>query len=91
MDCEKKHNCLKGIHPSQIPGKCYSCGLAMLKQVPINIIFDGPPGKDSPRFVEVELDNGESIKIGEWIQQGNYWALRITELPTNKENHENTT
>ena len=47
----------------------------------INIIFDGPPGHDSPRFVEVETDDGKSISIGEWIQDGNYWKLRIAELP----------
>lgn len=50
----------------------------------INIIFDGPPSHESGRFVEVELDSGESIKIGEWRQKGNFWALRITELPTKK-------
>jgi len=49
---------------------------------PINIIFDGPPGHDAPCFVEVETDDGKSIKIGEWIQKGNYWALRITAMPT---------
>ena len=48
---------------------------------PINILFDGPPGKDAGRFVEVETDDGKSINAGEWIQKGNYWALRITELP----------
>ena len=48
---------------------------------PINIIFDGPPGHDAPRFVEVETDDGKSINIGEWIKKGNYWALRITALP----------
>ena len=47
----------------------------------INIIFDGPPGHDSGRFVEVETDDGKSINAGEWIQDGNYWKLRITELP----------
>jgi len=47
----------------------------------INIIFDGPPGHDAGRFVEVETDEGKSIKVGEWIQKGNYWALRIDKLP----------
>lgn len=48
----------------------------------INIIFDGPPSHESGRFVEVETDDGKSIKIGEWIQKRvGYWALRITELP----------
>ena len=52
---------------------------------PINIIFDGPPSHDSGRFVEVETDDGKSIKIGKWMRKGNYWALWITELP--KDNH----
>lgn len=52
-----------------------------MDNLPINIIFDGPPGHKSGRFVEVELDNGESINAGEWIQKGKFWALRITELP----------
>jgi len=48
----------------------------------INIIFDGPPGPESGRFVEVETDNGKSIDIGEWIKRPDgLWALRITQLP----------
>ena len=48
----------------------------------INIIFDGPPGPESGRFVEVEDDDGKSITIGEWIERDDgYWVLRITELP----------
>ena len=49
---------------------------------PINIIFDGPPGPESGRFVEVETDDGKSINAGEWIERKDgLWALRITELP----------
>lgn len=52
---------------------------------PINIIFTGPPGPEMPQFVEVETDDGKSIKAGEWIERGDgLWALRITELPTVK-------
>ncbi len=48
----------------------------------INIIFDGPPGPTAGRFVEVETDDGTSLKVGEWIERKDgYWALRITELP----------
>lgn len=48
----------------------------------INIIFDGPPEHKPGRFVEVENDLGESIKVGEWIERPDgFWALRITELP----------
>ena len=48
----------------------------------INIIFDGPPGPHAGRFVEVETDAGKSICAGVWIPLGgNFWKLRITELP----------
>ena len=46
----------------------------------INIIFDGRPGPAGPgNFVEVENDDGESIKVGEWIDDGesNTVKLRI--------------
>jgi len=51
---------------------------------PINIviIFDGPPGPKSGRFVKVETDDGKSINAGQWIErEDGYWALRITGLP----------
>jgi len=44
----------------------------------INIIFDGPPADQSGRFVEVENDEGQGIRVGEWIdKKDGYWALRI--------------
>jgi len=52
------------------------------KEIPINIIFDGPPSHEAGRFVEVETDDGKGINAGEWVKRGDgYWALRITELP----------
>jgi hypothetical protein len=49
---------------------------------PINIIFGGAPGPVAGRFVEVETDEGRSIKVGEWVERSDgLWALRITELP----------
>lgn len=47
----------------------------------INIIFDGPPGHESGRFVEVENDQGASISVGKWGESDGLWALRITSLP----------
>jgi hypothetical protein len=48
----------------------------------INIIFDGPPGADAGRFVDVETDDGKSINAGEWREcPDGLWALRITQLP----------
>ena len=44
----------------------------------VNIIFDGPPGPTAGRFVEVEDDAGNSLRIGEWIERPDgLWSLRI--------------
>ena len=45
----------------------------------IDIVFDGPPGPEAGRFVEVEDAAGKSIRIGEWIEQPDTktWVLRI--------------
>jgi len=44
----------------------------------IDIVFDGPPGPEAGRFVEIENQDGESIKFGEWVERDDgYWALRI--------------
>ena len=44
----------------------------------INILFDGPPDHTSGRFVEVEDDEGKSIRVGEWSERSDgLWALRI--------------
>ena len=43
----------------------------------IDIVFDGPPGPEGDRFVEVEESRGRSINFGEWVQRPDgYWALR---------------
>ena len=39
------------------------------------IVFDGPPGPESGRFVEAETDTGRSVAVGEWRQRGEYWLL----------------
>jgi hypothetical protein len=36
----------------------------------INIVFDGPPGPDGGRFIEVETDDGRSLSAGEWLDYG---------------------
>lgn len=42
------------------------------------IRFDGPPGPEAGRFVEVENENGESINVGEWKEQNDgTWILEI--------------
>lgn len=44
----------------------------------IDIVFDGPPGPEAGRFIEVEDHAGRSISYGHWLQRPDgYWALRI--------------
>lgn len=44
----------------------------------IDVVFDGPPAPVSGRFIEVEDENGTSIKVGEWVKRDDgYWVLRI--------------
>ncbi len=44
----------------------------------IHIIFDGPPGPTAGRFVEVENDEGASVRVGEWRELDNgFWSLSI--------------
>jgi len=49
----------------------------------IDIVFDGPPGPQPGRFVEVESPAGASINVGTWVKrEGGYWALRIPRADT---------
>lgn len=44
----------------------------------IDVVFDGPPGPESGRFVEVEDATGKSIRFGEWVERADgYWVLRF--------------
>ena len=44
----------------------------------IDIVFDGPPGPEPGRFVEVEDANGNSLRFGQWIERKDgTWVLRI--------------
>ena len=48
----------------------------------IDIVFDGPPGPEAGRFVEVEDNAGRSLKFGEWVHRPDgYWVLRFTAAP----------
>lgn len=45
----------------------------------LDVVFDGPPGPEGGRFVEVENRVGRSVKAGEWIERRDgYWVLRLT-------------
>lgn len=49
-----------------------------MKTEVIDVVFDGPPGPESGRFVEVEDKDGKSIRRGEWLQRDDgYWVLRF--------------
>ena len=44
----------------------------------LHIVFDGPPGPEAGRFVEVENDQGKSINADEWVERPDgYWELVI--------------
>jgi hypothetical protein len=44
----------------------------------IDVVFDGPPGHESGRFVEVEDEDGRGIGCGRWRERDDgYWALRF--------------
>ena len=44
----------------------------------IRIVFDGPPGPEAGRFIEVEDADGHSINVGEWQKRGDgNWQLVI--------------
>jgi len=44
----------------------------------IRILFDGPPGPEAGRFIEVEDVRGVSISVGEWVERDDgMWELRI--------------
>jgi len=48
--------------------------IARLTQV-IDVVFDGPPGPEAGRFIEVEDADGKSISIGEWITRLDGWCV----------------
>jgi hypothetical protein len=64
--------------------RCYTVGMcgrekrrASMTEY-VDIVFDGPPGRDGPRLIEVENDKGQSISLGAWLQRPDgYWVLRF--------------
>lgn len=47
----------------------------------IHIVFNGPPGPEAGRFVEVETPDGKGLNAGEWRQVGDFWHLVICRTP----------
>lgn len=49
----------------------------MMLEKDVDIVFDGPPGPEAGRFVEVEVE-GKSINFGRWVhREDGYWVLRF--------------
>lgn len=47
----------------------------------LQIVFDGPPGPESGRFLEVEDGTGRSVSAGKWVQRADgHWALQLRVL-----------
>lgn len=61
-----------------VPWDCPGLPAAPVGGQALNIVFDGPPGPMSGRFIEVENDAGVGVNAGEWSERPNgWWALRI--------------
>lgn len=44
----------------------------------IDVTFDGPPGPEAGRFIDVHDTSGKGVKVGEWIDHGDgTWSLRL--------------
>ncbi len=42
----------------------------------VTVVFDGPPGPEPGRFIEVENpETGESINLGKWYEVDGLWYL----------------
>ena len=44
----------------------------------LHIVFDGPPGPEAGRFVEVETASSRGVRAGRWEARGDYWHLILT-------------
>lgn len=46
----------------------------------LRFVCDGPPGPEAGRFVEVENERGESLRVGEWRErEDGLWELVIVQ------------
>lgn len=69
-ECQERH--------AEIEHKADSLLNSYLGSTHIDVVFDGPPGPEAGRFVEVEDASGKSISAGEWVHRDDgYWALRM--------------
>ena len=74
-DCDASSICPQGrIDPKE------KCTILVKDKKEIIIVFDGPPGEVSGRFIEVENEHGKSISIGSWCKRSSnddWWELVI--------------
>ena len=75
-DCDVNSICPQGRVSAQD-----KCKIFVKDKLPeIRIVFDGPPGEVSGRFIEVENEYGKSISIGSWRKRSSnddWWELVI--------------
>lgn len=70
-NCGHRSDC--ATHNEELPAPC-NC-----KPTVLDVVFDGPPGPESGRFVELEDGQGRGVNAGTWLQRdGLYWLLRIS-------------
>lgn len=82
-------NCKRVYECGQEPGRC-ECGASSWAHIDgtpeairtLHIVFDGPPGHESGRFIECETPDGQSVSIGEWHERADgWWELRVPLSP----------
>ena len=55
------------------------------RQMGVCVVFDGPPGPVSGRFVEVVDENGHGIKLGKWCErEDGFWSLDFQVIDEDK-------
>lgn len=76
--CRTFANAIATRAAKELAGAVVSAAQRELQEWAIDVVFDGPPGPEAGRFVEVEDLSGKSVGVGQWIDRGNgLWALRI--------------
>lgn len=73
-------------YDSQRCETCHPKGEMMTRE--LHVIFDGPPGPEAGRFVEVETADGRSVAVGRWEERSRstpgfpratvFWHLILT-------------
>lgn len=76
--------CPRMREPLLLCGQCIEEVVLMING--FRIRFDGPPGPEAGRFVEVEDPTGRGIRAGVWREAGNGdWLLEFRSPPKSQE------